>query len=349
MIRFLITKENALEFPDYTKKFFNGTTLDMYITNNQFTVKSNSMITFTIYRYINDDYFIISNDYNQLVSTVLSKGFVLTKTGKIITGFNVRLSTFEYNEIEHLNNWNEITFDLNTGQTLYVDNSIKQQYSTLKLSVKELKCYLIKWFEKWKTLTNLAIDKNLLIPTLTGGLDTRVFFSLYKDRLSDIHEYYLKKTKDDGKFNRLDGEIEVLIAEDIFETFNVHPKRIEVIPKGKFTLSGKYIELYGIENCRSLDYLFLLQEQRSSKYLLDNFANTLIPYLDNDLLILDINQLIQQEEGKFLFRTLLYILFVDERISDKIFFFKHTFTTYDSLYYYKERYGKLIHKLENDN
>lgn len=160
-------------------------------------------------------------------------------------------------------------------------------YSDFQPYTKDIRTHFddfIKFLKKWKSIINKVIDDGKFIPTITGGLDTRAFIGLYKDRIGEIPGYFISPVKRDGKENIMQGEFEYQISQLVAKIYNINTHVFsENEMKDYFTLSGFFNDnANSYENPNDIEYI-----KKIIEHAYDNnhqFINKLNIFLDEDYL-----------------------------------------------------------------
>lgn len=183
----------------------------------------------------------------------------------------------------------------------------------------------------------MRVGSGRFIPTLTGGLDTRVLLHFWLPYLSKIDYFYLKSTKQDGKNNVERGSKEVEIAKKIFKSLGrENITQIESL-LGYGTASGIFTEGgRKKETLNNKDWILTYPPVSSSYFTsFGSFNPGFHPFLFKEYLML------KHPEANFM-RTLLYVLFVQPYQHSKIEF--AGFADHD-LYSYEEAFAEQIAKV----
>lgn len=164
----------------------------------------------------------------------------------------------------------------------------------------------VKFLKKWKNIINKVIDDHLFVPTITGGLDTRAFIGLYKDRIDELQGYFISPIKRDGKDNVLQGEFEVMISNLVAKNYNINTRIFtEDEMKDFYTLSGFFNDnANSYENPNDIEYIKKIIEHAYDDS--HQFANKLNIFLDEDYLEF-------KQEGE-LFRVLMIMYLLPDSI-----------------------------------
>lgn len=117
------------------------------------------------------------------------------------------------------------------------ENDLSKVYS---VPLEDSKDLIKQWSEKYLDIVSDLCKQDKFIPTLTGGCDTRIL--TYFWRKHNIKNYRLRAVKQDGKNNIKKGEIEIDIAQKILKKLGMNCERLEELPQGASTMSGRYTE-----------------------------------------------------------------------------------------------------------
>jgi len=105
-----------------------------------------------------------------------------------------------YRSQNFIRDWKHIRIDRETFALEKEDLDFSEAYS---VNVEDSFDLILQWIEKYKSLTEKYVSKQMFIPTLTGGLDTRALTYFWRDFIGKpITKYFLKinKTADARKY-----------------------------------------------------------------------------------------------------------------------------------------------------
>lgn len=175
--------------------------------------------------------------------------------------------------ISYIENWSKVT--IHSDGTFDKENYPLTPYT---IELKDAYDNLHKLFVKYKKIINKLIDEHKFIPTVTGGLDTRILTCLWRDRANELDGFYLRDVKQDGKNNVELGHSDLKCATQVANYlgltnhFNKIPPYIRGI-SGMFTEGSR--ELYSMKvNDDRFVYKFI-QHHPSLKGFLTPFTDDL--------------------------------------------------------------------------
>lgn len=150
---------------------------------------------------------------------------------------------YSVNYVQFIDNWKRLvvhpdgTFDLTEDDFVPYTIPLIDAYDNLH-----------KLFVKYKLYIESHIDK--FIPTISGGVDTRVLSSLYRNLTDKIPGFYLRDYKLDGKNNVDLGKLDLECAYKVADRLGIK-NRFSVLPEGYLTMAGVFTEnvrcMYGQE------------------------------------------------------------------------------------------------------
>lgn len=154
-----------------------------------------------------------------------------------------------YKHIQFIENWKKVT--------VHKDGTFEKESYPLQLFSTELKdAYdlLHNLLLKYKRLVKNYADKDLFIPTISGGLDTRVLSSLWKG-VYQGDQFYLADIKNDGKNHIELSQADLGCALAVANTLGC-PNHVGV-RNGLKTLCGRYpCETFGPAYINNPEHLF---------------------------------------------------------------------------------------------
>lgn len=245
--------------------------------NNKIIITTNFLASPRI-AYVN-----IDGSFHFSCSNVSIKNFIELKKGCIEYQEVTEFPMYRFKErvkedytikgISFIENWSKVT--------ILPDGSFeKEDYPLIPYSIKLKDAYdnLHKLFLKYKRIVNTLIDQHKFIPTITGGLDTRILTCLWRDRVDELDGFYLRDVKQDGKNNVELGHSDLKCATQVANYlgltnhFNKIPPYIRGI-SGMFTEGSR--ELYSMKvNDDRFVYKFI-QHHPSLKGFLTPFTDDL--------------------------------------------------------------------------
>lgn len=242
-------------------------------------------------------------------------------------GFKISIKEdYEINHINFIENWKKVI--------ICKDGTFKKEdYPLIPYSIELKDAYDLvhQLLLKYKNVISDLFKKGKFIPTITGGLDTRVLTALWKDNLNDykLDCFYLKNIKNDGKNNVELSKADLECAMKVASRFNLF-KNIEHL-KDKVTLSGIYTD-----NICSLYKVYFNDSDFIYKFIQHGnwWGYNLRPYADD--LYLQI-----KHPGKYVFRCLLAMILTPDLLdipligSNKIFI-NHNHQPYNFYEEYKD-------------
>ena len=302
MLYELITNDNFRELKDY-----EGPSPKYSYNKYGYKVADNIIIFYTnficcpcIYYLKQDNLFAFSFDPDLVVEWAKEHNIALTDNyenrEKIYDNIRKHIKPsitkhYKYN-LNYIEGWKSVV--LNSS-----GDFIKEDYvfTPFTKDIRYNKGLFFKWLDKYKSIIDNAINDGKFIPTITGGLDSRAFIGLYKDRIKKLPGYFCSSVKQDGKNNVEQGKLELELAGNVVEYIGLKNKRIEDINSTDYvTLSGFFNEnANSYINPNDSDYIYkVIQHAYDNKH---QFINKINIFLDDDYLQF-------KQEGE-LFRVLL--------------------------------------------
>ena len=307
----IITNENFKEF-----KRFEGFT-NVYSTNEYHIKKINEEIVFDtnyiccpcIYWVKKDTLWAFSFAVENIETWCEENGIILEERTSFEEEFgdvgchfkNSIKRHYKYKGINYIEGWKKVilhsdgTFEKEDYKLPIFSLEIKDNYDLYK-----------EWILKYKKIIKKINNDGEFIPTVTGGLDTRMFSCLYRDLSITSKKWYVRPVKQDGK-NMVDkGLKEIEIANIIIDKIGLsYCKHIEEL--NSKNSHNHYLSLSGmfIENTRFLkepnnpDWIY--------KYVQHAYGNNrkhchlIMPYLDDMWLMFKQEHLLQRCLGMLLF------------------------------------------------
>ena len=231
-----------------------------------------------------------SFDADNVVSFCKENGIELTDTYDNLKLLNdnirkhVKVSiTKRYkSNLNYIENWKKII--LNNDGTFKV---IKNDFIPFQLDIKDNYELFKKFLLKYKRIISNLIKDKIFIPTITGGLDTRGFIGLYRDKISELDGYFLTEVKQDGKNNIEQGKLELELANQVVKKIGLKEWRLNQLEDSNIpyiTMTGMFNEnADAYDNPNDPEYIYkLIQHGWGNKY---QYINKLTPFMDDDYLI----------------------------------------------------------------
>ncbi len=205
---------------------------------------------------------------------------------------------YKYN-LNYIENWSSVK--------LHEDGSFNVQQYYLKPFTLDLKTNFNAFkelFLKYKKMVYTLIDEKRFLPTLTGGLDTRSFTGLYRERVGELDGYFLQSVKQDGKNNIAQGLMEQKFAKIISNKIGLAQNHFEDLGD-KITLSGFMNEnANSYDNPNDPEYIYkFIQHGYDNTH---QYINKLTIYMDDDYL-----KFKQENE---IFRLVTLLVFAEDLI-----------------------------------
>lgn len=244
-----------------------------------------------IYYKKQNNLFAFSFDCDLVVDFCKKEGIPLTDTFDNLNDINPNIrkhikssiiKRYKYN-LDYIEGWSKVTlhkdgtFDIVKSTFEPFEYEIWDEYD-------KFKAFLLKY----KKLACGFADSGRLIPTITGGLDSRALIGLYREKVDKIDKYFLTAIKQDGKNNVEQGQLELKIAEQVARKIGIGTNRVEFLDNG----DSEYITITGMFNENALEckdpndpeYIYkIIQHGWANKYQYQ-YINKLTPYMDDDYL-----------------------------------------------------------------
>lgn len=235
----LITEEGLLE-----SKLFNG--LEFEETKNNYIISNEHYFSPQLYYKKTNRGFIFTNRCDLMDLKIGHNFWVIN--GEQYDTLNLNEEDLQL-PFQTINNYSKIV--LSKGGKLDIcPTNFEGLFSIPIIDAKNL---IIEWRDKYLNLVDSLCKKGKFIPTLTGGVDTRVLTYFWRNQ-KNFDSYYLKAIKNDGKNDVEKGQQEIEISKKILDRFGFDLKRTEN-KFGKDTLTGKWTDVYRFKFCN--DKLFL--------------------------------------------------------------------------------------------
>lgn len=303
----IITKENFNSItsfegpvPKYINRRYGYKKVD-----NEIQFYSSSVVNPCIYYIKYEDKFAYSYDPNLVVEYAKSHNIPLSDNYEALNNINDNIRAHVKPSITKHYKYSLSTIEYFKSVKVNYDGVPTVVYSRFKPYTKDIRTHFaefVKFLKKWKGIINKVIDDKLFVPTITGGLDTRAFIGLYKDRVKELNGYFISPVKRDGKNNIAQGEFEVEISRLVAKNYNIRCKIFtEDEMKEYFTLSGFFNDnANSYENPNDIEYI-----KKIIEHAYDNdhqFVNKLNIFLDEDYLQF------KQEGELFRVMMIMYLL-----------------------------------------
>lgn len=255
------------------------------LENNQIIFEANYLACPCIYYVKQDNLFAFSFDPDSVVNFAKENNIELKDdySNMYLINDNVRShikssikKRYKYN-LNYIEGWKKVVLNCN-GEFEIVKNDFIPFTKDIKNNFNDFKNFL----DKYKRYIDKLIDKDLFMPTLTGGLDTRYFTGLYRDRVNELPGYFCTSVKQDGKNNYNQGQLELRLAEQVAKKIGLKNERFEDL--GKYnTITGMFNENANeYKNPNDVEYVYkILQHGYDNTH---QYINKLTPFLDDDYL-----------------------------------------------------------------
>lgn len=307
MLYQLITNFNFNEVQNYEGPKPEG--CDRYYgyknINNQIIFEANYLACPCIYYIKKDNLFAFSFDPFLVVEFAKQNNISLTDTYDNVKQINDNVGShikssikkrYKHN-LSYIEGWKKVI--LNSDGNFEI---IKNEFIPFQLDIKEHYIEFKNFLLKYKKYIDYLIDKKLFLPTLTGGLDTRYFTGLYRNRVNELDGYFCTSVKQDGKNNYEQGQLEIKLADEVAYKINLKQERFEDLDtenKHYCTITGMFNEnADSYKNANDPEYIYkLVQHGYDNTH---QYINKLTPFLDDDYLQF-------KQEGEII-RCLLMIL-----------------------------------------
>lgn len=229
--------------------------------------------------------------------------------------------------INFIENWQSVTIH-SDGTFEKIDYPLKPYSIDLKNSYDIIRLWLLKY----KRIVNQLIDEKRFIPTISGGLDTRILSSIYRDRTSEIDSYYLRDVKLDGKNNIELGKADLEVAKKVAQRLGIQ-NRVTEIPENMLSLSGMYSEMgrgFYRMNVNDPEFIYKFIQHRSN-------STSIIQIFNDDLF------LCLKHPAKKVMRAMLVLLLCKDLMDIECIGDAHTFKRYNKKpYNFYEEYKNEI-------
>lgn len=228
--------------------------LDIYRNDNEIVIKNSHLVCPQFYFKKEGNSFIVSTDFKvKGIKTVFDPILNIKRnsTERVFTpplnikhsmwgidGKFQKMLNIETPELPYkvINNWSEIRIN-RSGELEVKPNVYSRLYS---VDIEDSRNLIMLWKEKYSDIVSDYCRRNVFIPTLTGGCDTRILTYFWRN--FNLSEYRLRAVKKDGKNNVEKGRIEIEIAEKVIDKLGLKMTRCEEPPEGKVSMSGTYTE-----------------------------------------------------------------------------------------------------------
>ncbi len=245
----------------------------LLITDKDFHLRTNGQFIHNLEVKETNDKIIINNHHfvcPQFLYSKKTEGFILsTNTRQEIKGrrvftphLQIKHSIWGFNDryvkmlnapeptlpYRIINNYSRIELT-KTGDLIIEPNKYDMLYS---IPIEDSLELIKLWEEKYNDIISDLCRRNVFIPTLTGGCDTRILSHFW--RKHNLKYYRLRSVKKDGKNNIEKGKIEIDIAEKVLKKLGKGLTRLEEPPEDYISICGTYTE--------STQYTELLNNKR---------------------------------------------------------------------------------------
>ena len=236
MKTFLITNQNFATFDPYVEQTIQPVTITWKRQNQNLVLSINSMAHFAVFLFQDHDFFAISNRLYTLEEYISQHGYHLEFNPDIMMLNRSKpdvVKAISCSNVEHITNWKEITFFPN-GTYKIIPNEQPFQIPLVSDGGVDI---LLDWLTRYRIRTRLEAEKGTFVPTLTGGVDTRILTWFWRD-LPNISQYYCKDVKPDHKNSVTKGQEEIKIVEELLPMMGVQLERVGEFSPNQVTLSG---------------------------------------------------------------------------------------------------------------
>lgn len=337
MKTFLITNENFQSFEPYSEVTVQPVKISINRVQNALRIELDSIAPFAVFVFKKDTFFAISNRLYILGDYIEKFGYHLEFKTPIDVLNNSKsdvVKVISCSNVQHITNWKSIEIS-ETGQIDIVENIRPYQ---IPLESQEGIEILLDWFIRYRVRARQEAANGRFVPTLTGGVDTRILSWFWRD-LSGISTYYLKNIKPDEKFDISKGQAEIKIAEELLKVMGLSLNRVEKLLPNQITFSGILTEgsrdSDQVNNPRYI-YEYIAHHfstgAAGNDFLRNLFLGTqeVCPFVDNGYLQL-------AHPGKDFMRTLLVQLCCPGLLSKRFYSFSAL-----PMYNYVIKFSKLI-------
>lgn len=300
-----------VEFKPQIPKYNNWREYGISKNGNIIEFNTNYIACPCIYYVKQDELFCFSFDCDSVVEFAKNHNIELNDDFENLNDINDNikshikksvLKNYKYN-VKYIDCWKKVTID-SKGKL----DVIKYDFTPFTLDIKYNFNEFKKFLFKYKGVVGKLIKDKLFIPSITGGLDTRYFCGLYRNKINDIEYYYLKSVKQDGKNNVVKSEKELDISKQVLKHLGANAKMVETLNidnKNYFTISGMFNEnSNSYKNPNDIQYITKIIQHSYSNT--NTYQNKVMPFIDDDYL-----QFIQ--DGEFM-RILLTIILIPDLI-----------------------------------
>lgn len=259
----------------------------------------NSMAAFAVYYYKDDTFFAFTNNFNTMQDILTAHGVEIHyATEPLSRNFSNKpdvTNILKCTTIKSITRWHKILvspdgeFAIEAGANPY----------TIKLDSEEGVNTLLKWIAKYRRLVKKLPR---FVPTLTGGVDTRVLTAFWRNIYTG-DSYYLKPVHPNTTAVEA-GEEEMEIAKEVVAKLGLSLTRTSVLNcasiNGLFTGVGMKED-----TINDADYLTYIAHHYTKRPL--QYGLGLIPFIDNLFLS------IRHPEAHFM-RTMLLLLLANDLV-----------------------------------
>ena len=239
MLKFLITEENFVQQTEAYLITTTGISTIMDCHRKSITLTINSMAPFAIYVWRQGAHYAVTNKLDLLAEHIAKFGCELTYTHvKALNESKPFVNRARDCNVEKITQWRQVK--ISAEGVVKVTKLPKPPYTVPLTSQRGIKI-LLKWLKKYLVITQKLIQRNQLIPCLTGGLDTRTLTWFWRDKYRG-KEYYLIGVKPDGTNDPVKGQTEIKYAEAVLQRLGLPLKRVETVPEYCVNLSGMFTE-----------------------------------------------------------------------------------------------------------
>ena len=224
MIKFIITDENFDSVMSQQEKTYAGIVTKLHKLLDTVSITVNTLAPFAIYKWEAAGHFAIQTN---LISEYITKfGYELTYTPVESKYANKKnyVDKARNVDLQKITHWQTVIINKQGNVRTILP---KKKVYTIPLNSKRGVKYLLRWLKKYLLIAKRLIKENKFIPTLTGGLDTRILTWFWRD-LYHGDKYYLRAVKNDGKNNVAKGQVEIEFATQVLNKLGKQLTRIEI-------------------------------------------------------------------------------------------------------------------------
>lgn len=208
--------------------------------NETISIRQDFCGSFGLFVYKHDQYFVVSNSFFRLAEFLKGKISINKKAVQSLLYAYYSpcyITDTLVNEIIRLDSQAYIIINI-TNKKIEIHNNYFPYFSR-NISSKESLQELDKWYTKWvKVYKNIIDSGRILSVDLSGGMDTRIIFSMLLNSKADLGSVYINSHE---KVNLSKDSDDYRIAQTIAEDYKVTLNRKLILEKsGKISAKESY-------------------------------------------------------------------------------------------------------------